>query len=133
MSRDPVFSSERTGRPLSRRTFLHFGLGTTALSLSSAGALNKALYEKVAQLNDTLLDQESPDGAYWQALRKHYLFEDDLIMMNNGTVGPMPEPVYNTLMSAFATMNLLPAESMLIDVKLPPDGGSVEREPLAGS
>ena len=110
MFRDPLSSSEPTGRSLSRRTFLRFGLGTTALSLSSAGALNAALYDKVARLNSSLLDQESPDGAYWEALRKHYLFEDDLIMMNNGTVGPMPEPVYNTLMSAFRIQCTTPCE-----------------------
>ena len=45
--------------------------------------------------------QESPDGAYWDALRKHYLFEDGFLMMNNGTAGPMPKPVFNTLMHYF--------------------------------
>ncbi len=109
MSRDPLLSSDLTGRSLSRRKFLRFGLGTTALSLGSARALNAAVYGSVERLNLDL-DQESPDGAYWQALRKHYLFEDDLIMMNNGTVGPMPEPVFNTLMSSFQVQCTAPCD-----------------------
>jgi selenocysteine lyase/cysteine desulfurase len=32
---------------------------------------------------------------------KHFMFQDGVIMMNNGTVGPMPEPVFNTLMKYF--------------------------------
>ena len=97
MSWSPFFPSEPAPRSLDRRSFLRFGLGATALSLAAAEELNAAVYDSVAGLNRTLPDQESPDGAYWKALRKHYLFEDDLIMMNNGTVGPMPEPVFNTL------------------------------------
>ncbi len=110
MSWDPFFPSESTRRSFSRRSFLRFGLGTTALSLASAKALNAAVYDSVAGLDRTFLDQESPDGAYWKALRKHYLFEDDLIMMNNGTVGPMPAPVFNTLSSAFRVQCTMPCE-----------------------
>lgn len=110
MSWDPLFPSEPTGRSLSRRGFLRFGLGTTALSLASAEALNAAVYDSVVGLGRALPDQESPDGAYWKALRKHYLFEDDLIMMNNGTVGPMPEPVFNTLTSTFQIQCTAPCE-----------------------
>jgi len=110
MSWDLFSSSEPVGRSLSRRTFLRYGLGATALSLATAEKLNAAVYDSVGMLNRTLGGQESPDGAYWEALRKHYLFEDDLIMMNNGTVGPMPEPVFNTLMSAFKVQCTAPCE-----------------------
>lgn len=110
MSRNPISSSEPTGRPLSRRGFLRFGLGATALSLAAAEELNAAVYDAVGVLNRTIGGQESPDGAYWQALRRHYLFEDDLIMMNNGTVGPMPEPVFNTLTSTFKIQCTTPCE-----------------------
>ncbi|HSW31071.1 MAG TPA: aminotransferase class V-fold PLP-dependent enzyme, partial [Longimicrobiales bacterium] len=110
MSWDPFFRSEPARRSLDRRSFLRFGLGATALSLAAAEELNAAVYDSVAGLNRTLLDQESPDGAYWKALRKHYLFEDDLIMMNHGTVGPMPEPVFNTLTSTFKIPCTAPCE-----------------------
>jgi len=110
MFRDPLSSSEPTGRAFSRRRFLRLGLGTTALSLSSAEALNAAVFDSVARLGRAFPDQESPDGAYWKALREHYLFEHDLIMMNNGTVGPMPEPVFNTLTSTFKIQCTEPCE-----------------------
>lgn len=110
MFRDPVLSSEPIHSALSRRSFLRYGLGATALSLASTDALNAAVYDSVGLLNRTLSDQESPDGAYWKALRRHYLFEDDLIMMNNGTVGPMPEPVFNTLTSTFKIQCTAPCE-----------------------
>jgi len=110
MISDPRVSAGNEGRGFSRRNFLKLGLGTAALSLTSVDALNAAVYDRVAQLNRLLPDQESPDGAYWEALRKHYLFEDGLIMMNNGTVGPMPEPVFNTLTSAFQIQCTTPCE-----------------------
>jgi selenocysteine lyase/cysteine desulfurase len=72
--------------------------------------LNAAVYENVAHLNATLGSQESPDGAYWEALRKHFMFQDGLIMMNNGTVGPMPEPVFNTLTTSFQIQCTSPCE-----------------------
>jgi selenocysteine lyase/cysteine desulfurase len=43
-------------------------------------------------------------------LRKHYLFQDGLIMMNNGTVGPMPEPVFNTLLTSFRVQCTSPCD-----------------------
>ena len=110
MISDPRLPARDPGPGYSRRKFLKLGLGTAALSLTSVDALNAAVYDRVAQLNRLLPDQESPDGAYWEALRKHYLFEDGLIMMNNGTVGPMPEPVFNTLTSSFQIQCTTPCE-----------------------
>ncbi len=110
MVSDPRFSVGDSRRDFSRRNFLKLGLGTAALSLTSVEALNGAVYGRVAELNRQFLDQESPDGAYWEALRKHYLFQDGLIMMNNGTVGPMPEPVFNTLTSSFQVQCTTPCE-----------------------
>jgi hypothetical protein len=108
--REPPLPSSPPHRPFSRRDFLRLGVGTAALSLSAAEALNAAVYESVDGLCRRLTDQDSPDGAFWEALRKHYLFEDGLIMMNNGTVGPMPEPVFNTLMSSFHVQCAAPCE-----------------------
>ncbi len=110
MISDPQEAQGDFGRGFSRRNFLRLGLGTAALSLTSVDALNAAVYDRIAGLNRLLPDQESPDGAYWEALRKHYLFQDGLIMMNNGTVGPMPEPVFNTLTSGFQIQCTAPCE-----------------------
>jgi len=85
----------------SRRDFVKYFAAGSAVSIASLGRLNASIYQSVASLNQKYIRDESPDGVYWDALRKHYLFQDDVIMMNNGTVGPMPKPVFNTLVKTF--------------------------------
>ncbi|MFC1726202.1 aminotransferase class V-fold PLP-dependent enzyme [candidate division KSB1 bacterium] len=86
---------------MDRRKFLKCLAGGSALSLYAVSELNAEIYKNIVSLNNRFLKQESPDGAYWDALQKHYLFEDGFYMMNNGTAGPMPRPVFNTLMHYF--------------------------------
>ncbi len=86
---------------MDRRHFVACLAGGTALSVTSLSRLNAAVYRSIEQLNRAYQQDDSPDGAYWEALRKHFIMQDDLIMMNNGTVGPMPEPVFNTLVRYF--------------------------------
>jgi len=88
-------------RGLSRRDFVKYLLAGSALSVYSINKLNAAVYQSITSLNQKYIEDESPDGVYWDALSKHFLFQDGLIMMNNGTVGPMPEPVFNTLIKYF--------------------------------
>ncbi len=85
----------------SRRDFVKYFTAGSAVSLASLSRLNASIYQSVTSLNQKFIRDESPDGVYWDALRKHYLFKDDVIMMNNGTVGPMPKPVFNTLVETF--------------------------------
>lgn len=88
---------------VSRRDFVKYLLAGSALSLSALNKLNASIYQSITSLNQKYIEDESPDGVYWDALSKHFLFKDGLIMMNNGTVGPMPKPVFNTLMKYFRT------------------------------
>jgi selenocysteine lyase/cysteine desulfurase len=81
----------------SRRDFVKYFLAGSALSVSVLNKLNAAVYQSITSLNQKYIEDESPDGVYWDALGKHFLFEDGIIMMNNGTVGPMPKPVFHTL------------------------------------
>lgn len=85
----------------SRRDFVKYLFAGSALSLSALNRLNASVYQSITALNQKYIEDESPDGVYWEALSKHFLFKDGLIMMNNGTVGPMPEPVFNTLLKYF--------------------------------
>jgi len=101
MIRNPHTGTNRFHPLPSRRRFLKLLGGASAAGVMAVEELNAAVYESVARLNAALSHQESPDGAYWEALKKHYLFQDGLIMMNNGTVGPMPQPVFNTLTDSF--------------------------------
>ncbi len=87
----------------SRRDFVRKFLAGTALSAAALAEANAKMAQSITSLNMKYLDDEAPDGAYWEAVRAQFLFEDNLIMMNNGTVGPMPKPVFNRLMSGFKT------------------------------
>ncbi|MBS3819466.1 aminotransferase class V-fold PLP-dependent enzyme [bacterium] len=92
---------EQQWKGVSRRNFVKYFLAGSALSASSLSKLNASIYQSIASMNQKHIKDESPDGVYWEALRKHFMFQDGLIMMNNGTLGPMPKPVFNTLMKFF--------------------------------
>jgi selenocysteine lyase/cysteine desulfurase len=95
---------------MDRRQFFERLLGGTALSLYALRELNGAIYDSINSLNDAYQQVPSPDGAYWDAVKKHYLMENNLIMMNNGTVGPIPQPVYNTMMEYFKVQMTTPSD-----------------------
>ncbi len=86
---------------LSRRAFARTLLAGSAVSLAALDELDAAIAQKITALNQKFLDDEAPDGAYWEEIRKLFEFEDRFIMMNNGTLGPMPKSVFNTLMRYF--------------------------------
>lgn len=86
---------------LSRRDFVKYLVAGTALSVAALERLNAGVYQSIQSLNQEYIEDEAPDGVYWEGIRKHFLFQDALIMMNNGTLGPMPKPVFNTLMKCF--------------------------------
>jgi selenocysteine lyase/cysteine desulfurase len=97
--RGAVGGADPTG--ISRRAFTKALISGSALSLTALDRLSASVYESIDALNQQHLHDPSPDGAYWDALREYYMFREGLIMMNNGTVGPMPEPVFNTLVKYF--------------------------------
>ena len=86
---------------MDRRDFVRTMIGGSALSVVAMNKLNAAVYQSITKLNQKFIKDNSPDGLYWDAVAKHFMFQDGVIMMNNGTVGPMPEPVFNTLMKYF--------------------------------
>jgi selenocysteine lyase/cysteine desulfurase len=95
---------------ISRRAFTKALIGGSALSLVALDRLSAAVYDSIDALNQQYLLDPSPDGAYWDALREHFMFQEGLIMMNNGTVGPMPEPVFNTLVKYFKVQCTQPCD-----------------------
>ncbi len=110
---------------MDRRNFVAYLAGTTALSATTLSKLNAAVYRSISELNLAYQD-DSPDGAYWEGIRKHFIMQDDLVMMNNGTVGPMPEPVFNTVVRYFKIQatnpydcyNFLPSKKSEIRARL---------------
>ena len=96
----PAIEEETVSTGLTRRDFFRF-LAGSAVSLAALDKATAAVYQSITVLNQKYLGDESPDGLYWDGIRSQFLFEDGLVMMNNGTVGPMPKPVFNTLMRYF--------------------------------
>lgn len=101
-------SAESSSEGFTRRDFVKYLFAGSALSLSALSKANAAIYQNITSLNQKYIEDESPDGVYWDALRKSFLFEDNLVMMNCGTVGPMPQPVFNTLTRVFRTQVVNP-------------------------
>ncbi len=86
---------------LSRRDFVKYLFTGTALSVAALERANAGIYQSIISLNQQYIRDESPDGIYWDAVRKHFLFRDGVVMMNNGTVGPIPKTVFNSLIKCF--------------------------------
>ena len=111
---------------LSRRDFARYLLAGSAVSVAALDKVHAGIYQKVTELNQKFLEDEAPDGVYWEEIRKLYDFEDRFIMMNNGTLGPMPRPVFNTLTRYFQVQatnpydgyNYLPAIRESVRTKL---------------
>jgi selenocysteine lyase/cysteine desulfurase len=94
-------SNTPQGTNYNRRDFAKLFVAGTGLSALALSRLNAAMYQSITSLNEKYVRDEAPDGVYWEKLKDKFLFQDNLIMMNNGTVGPMPKPVFNTLMRTF--------------------------------
>jgi selenocysteine lyase/cysteine desulfurase len=95
---------------LSRRDFVKYLAAGSALSLGALDKLNADVYQSITELNQKYIREVAPDGRYWDAIRDKFMFQDGLIMMNNGTVGPMPKPVFNTLIKAFRVQATHPVD-----------------------
>jgi selenocysteine lyase/cysteine desulfurase len=100
-----------TPSPLSRRAFARALLAGSAVSLAALDELNAGMAQKITTLNQKFLDDEAPDGAYWEEIRELFEFDDRFIMMNNGTLGPMPKPVFNALTRYFRVQVTNPFDS----------------------
>jgi selenocysteine lyase/cysteine desulfurase len=94
----------------SRRDFVKSLVAGSAVTAAGLSRLNASIYQSITDLNQKYIRDESPDGVYWDAIRDQFLFQDGLIMMNNGTVGPMPKPVFNTLMQTFKVQATKPVD-----------------------
>ena len=96
-----IHMSDLPSSLLSRRAFVKYLAAGSALSAAALTRANAAVYQSITSLNDKHIRDEAPDGLYWDSIQRHFLFEDGVVMMNNGTVGPMPKPVFNTLIKTF--------------------------------
>lgn len=51
------------------------------------------------------------DDGYWEKVRNQFMIEDNLAYMNNGTLGPTPKPVFNSLCKYWRLMAENPNEN----------------------
>jgi len=86
-----------------RRRLMKLLLAGPVLTAAAWDRLKAEAEQSITALSQKYIEDESPDGAYWEELRNFYAFENRFIMMNNGTCGPMPKPVFHALMQAFQT------------------------------
>ncbi len=94
----------------SRRDFMKYLAAGSALSVAALDRLNAGIYQSITELNQKYAKDVAPDGRYWEAIRDKFMFQDGLIMMNNGTVGPLPKPVFNTLIKTFKVQATHPVD-----------------------
>ncbi len=103
---------EGNGRQnFSRRDFVKYLLAGSTVSIAGLSKLNASIYQSITDLNQKYIRDEAPDGVYWDAIRKNFMFQDGLIMMNNGTLGPMPKTVFNTLIKTFKVQATSPVHA----------------------
>lgn len=88
-------------RIMGRREFGRKLTGVFAAVTASSLGVDRSVYDVLAALDKKSLDQEAPDGAYWDFITDQFMFEPGLIMMNNGTAGAMPRVVYETIAEFF--------------------------------
>jgi len=72
----------------SRRDFVKYLFAGSALTLSALNKLNASIYQSITSLNEKYIEDESPDGVYWDALSKHFLFQDGLIIRSSASATP---------------------------------------------
>ena len=82
-------------------------------SFAALADANARVYEDLDALDGAAGGQLSPAGAYWEAVRRHYVFDDGRSMMNNGTMGPVPAPVFNTTVEYLRMQMTAPCDCYL--------------------
>src|SRR6478672_2536194 len=88
-----------------RRLFAH-----TGAAFASIAAVKAAFGATVKEITADTPAWHTDEG-YWGKMRKHFLLEDGLGYLNNGTVGPTPTPVYRNLLEYWRLMAVNPNEN----------------------
>lgn len=94
---------------LSRRGFLRglAGGSAAALALAEAAAARvEASLEAVRQSAGAPMS----DAAFWEKIRGEFMITNELAYMNNGTLGPMPKPVFYTVVEKYRELAQDPGE-----------------------
>ena len=93
-----------TAEGVSRRLFLR---AVAAGSAGAAFASSVAPSEAGATLS-TLQEAQAegmPETEFWRKVRRQFLISDEFAYMNSGTLGPMPKPVYYTVVDGYRALS----------------------------
>jgi len=93
----------------SRRKFIARSGGV----LTSLAAVKAAFADTVGQLASPAPGWRTDEG-YWAKIRKKMLLDEGLAYLNNGTVGPTPGPVYESLVNYWRLMAQNPNENSAV-------------------
>lgn len=104
MSADPLEYSQRL--EYSRRRFF----ASAGTAFASVAAVKEAFAQTVKQISADTPAWHTDDG-YWAKMRQHFMLEEGLGYLNNGTVGPTPAPVYRNLVEYWRLMAVNPNEN----------------------
>lgn len=96
-----------TASGVSRRHFL------SAVAAGSAGALvTSAVPLSEARAGIAAIENAKAagltDDEFWKRVRGEFLISDELAYMNSGTLGPMPKPVYYTVVDGYRSLSADP-------------------------
>src|SRR5262245_3673132 len=90
----------------------HFIVRTGA-AFASIAAAKAAFAQTIRPLAPTTSAWQVDEG-YWAKVRGKFLLEEGLAYLNNGTVGPTPTPVYQSLMTYWRLMAENPNENSAV-------------------
>ena len=59
---------------LMRRDFIKYLVAGTALTVSGLEKLNASVYQSIKSLDQKHIQDESPDGVYWDTIVRQFMF-----------------------------------------------------------
>ncbi len=92
--------------PFSRRGFLRGLTGASA----AAGLASAAEAAQASLRTIEALDAKTPEAEYWAKVRAEFMVSEEMAFMNNGTLGPMPKPVYYSVVENYRALASDPAD-----------------------
>ena len=92
-----------TAANVSRRHFLGAFAAGSAGALLAGGASRVDARASIASMEQAQAEA-MPDKDFWAKVRREFLISDELAYMNSGTLGPMPKPVFYTVVDGYRSL-----------------------------
>ena len=93
-----------TAAGVSRRRFLGTVAAGSASALVAGTLAPVEARSGIAAIRDAQAEG-LPEADYWKKVRREFLISDEFAYMNSGTLGPMPKPVYYTVVDGYRALS----------------------------